>query len=410
MGVDERIDPTSLPFDEAIAFYRQKVNLPTEHWNDLWEGMHARAFVVAGATKAELLADLRGAIDKAIAEGTTLETFRKDFDGIVAKHGWSYNGERGWRTGVMLETNMRTAYAAGRYQQLTDPELLKDRPWWKYVHGDSKHPRPLHLSWNGTVLRYDDPWWQTHFCPNGWGCNCKVHSLSADDLKELGKAGPDTAPDDGTYTWTDKRTGEVREIPKGIDPGWGYNVGEAAWGKQLAEDALAARRTAGDDAWRRLTPGDWRSAERPERLPPQRVKAEPLPAAQDAQARAKALKGLLGGQAEKVFEVGAGGWKLPALVNAEALAGHVESSDAPLLGLLPTVLEEPQEVWVSFEKHEPTGRVALKTRVIKHVAAGARRVFLTALTGEKGVLEDWAVVAPQDVNRLRQGKLVFAKE
>ncbi len=93
----------SLPFEEAIKYFRQKVNLPTERWTDLWHGMHTRAFVVAGATKTELLSDLRGSIDKAISGGATLEDFRRDFDEIVARHGWSYNGGRNWRTNVMLE-------------------------------------------------------------------------------------------------------------------------------------------------------------------------------------------------------------------------------------------------------------------------------------------------------------------
>lgn len=215
----------ALPFEEAIAFFRKKTNMPTERWNDLWQEQHEVAFVVAGATKADLLVDLRSAIDKAIAEGTTLATFQKDFDGIVAKHGWSYKGERGWRTRVMLETNMRTAYAAGRWEQLNHPDTLKERPFWKYAHGDSRNPRPLHLAWNGTVLRADDPWWYTHFAPNGWGCNCKVFALDKADLADLGKTGPDPAPDDGTYTWTDKATGEVKTIPNGIDPGWAYAPG-----------------------------------------------------------------------------------------------------------------------------------------------------------------------------------------
>ncbi len=40
------------------------------------------------------LADFRAAVDKAISQGTTLAEFRKDFDTIVAKYGWSYNGSR----------------------------------------------------------------------------------------------------------------------------------------------------------------------------------------------------------------------------------------------------------------------------------------------------------------------------
>lgn len=52
-----------LPFAEQIAFFRRKLNVPTERWDDLWQAAHDRAFVVAGAAKADLLEDLRGAVD-----------------------------------------------------------------------------------------------------------------------------------------------------------------------------------------------------------------------------------------------------------------------------------------------------------------------------------------------------------
>ena len=78
----------SLPFDEAIAYFRQKINMPTRTWKDLWQEMHSRAFSVAGAMKTDFIADLREAVDKGIAEGTTLREFRKDFDDIIQRHGW----------------------------------------------------------------------------------------------------------------------------------------------------------------------------------------------------------------------------------------------------------------------------------------------------------------------------------
>lgn len=218
----------NLPFQEAIDFFRRKVNLPTETWTDIWQGMHGRAFVVAGAMKSDLLTDLRAATDKAIADGTTLEEFRKDFDPIVQKHGWAYKGGRGWRTRVIYDTNTRQAHNAGRWKQIQDPDIQKARPYLEYRHGDSLNPRPLHLSWDGKVLRADDPWWETHYPQNGWGCKCKVFTRAKEDLEKLGKTGPDTAPDDGTYEWTDKKTGKTHTIPNGIDPGFAYNVGEAA--------------------------------------------------------------------------------------------------------------------------------------------------------------------------------------
>jgi len=159
------------PFDEAISFFKGKVNMPSEHWYDLWQGMHARGFMVAGAMKSDLLVGLRSAVDKAISQGTTLETFRKDFDKLVEKHGWFYKGGRNWRTKVIYDTNLRSAYNAGRWQQMTDPDVTVLRPFLQYRHGGSVNPRHQHLAWDGLVLRHDDPWWNTHYPQNGWGCS-----------------------------------------------------------------------------------------------------------------------------------------------------------------------------------------------------------------------------------------------
>lgn len=239
-------DYGSLPFAEQIAFFKEKVHLPTEHWDDLLGAAHDRAFVVAGATGADLLADLHEAVRKGIADGTTLAEFRRDFDQIVKARGWTgFTGSDtpegvAWRTRVIYETNLRTSYAAGRWQQIQ--AVKATRPYLEYRHSESVlHPRPLHQSWNGLVLAADDPWWQTHYPPNGWGCKCRVFTLSQSDLARLGKTGPDAAPDDGERDWTNKRTGEVTRIPNGLDPGWNYAPG-ATWHPDLDRYPYAVAR------------------------------------------------------------------------------------------------------------------------------------------------------------------------
>jgi uncharacterized protein with gpF-like domain len=157
-----------MPFDEAIEFFRGKVNIPTQRWDDLREEMHAKGFMVAGANRDGVLSDFREAVDKAISQGTTLEEFQNDFDGIVKRHGWSYKGTRNWRSEIIYDTNVRTAYQVGRYRQMTDPDVANYRPFWEYMHTQSSHPRPAHLAWVGTVLKMNDPWWNTHYPPNGW--------------------------------------------------------------------------------------------------------------------------------------------------------------------------------------------------------------------------------------------------
>lgn len=226
----------SLPFAEQIAFFKDKIDLPTERWQDLLGAAHDRAFVVAGAMKADLLADLHAAVLKGIEQGTTLETFRKDFKAIVAKRGWTgWTGEDSpegvaWRTKTIYGTNLRTSYQAGRHAQAQ--AIAHRRPFWRYVHNATvldpreKHRKPpSEGGWNGLVLRSDDPWWKTHFPPGGFGCRCRIETLSQRDMDRLGKSGPDPTPDDGTYEWLDKRTGQTHTIPKGIDPGWDYTPG-----------------------------------------------------------------------------------------------------------------------------------------------------------------------------------------
>lgn len=217
-----------LPFIEAIEFLRKKTDVPTEHWDDLWRGMHSRGFMVAGTMQLDLVNDFHEAINRAIEKGTTLADFRKDFDAIVERYGWSYHGTRRWRSALIYNTNLSQAYNAGRWKKQNDPAVLKAMPYLVYKHGDAIVPRPEHVSWDGTVLRADDPWWKTHYPKNGWGCHCYVVSASERDLERMGKAGPDTAPDNGTYRWTD-RYGNVHEIPVGIDPGFDYNPGMEAY-------------------------------------------------------------------------------------------------------------------------------------------------------------------------------------
>lgn len=206
------------PFDEQVAFFRGKMGnlIPTRTWKDVQKSAHDTGFMVAGAARADLLADLASAVDRSISEGKSIDAFRKDFDAIVDKHGWNHTGGRIWRTRVIYTTNMATSYAAGRLAQLRAGKFK----YWMYRHSDSVlYPRPDHLAWNKMVLRADDPWWHTHFPPNGWGCHCRVVGISGPAMaRALGGRMVDRAPDDAI----DPGTG----APAGIDPGWDYMPGD----------------------------------------------------------------------------------------------------------------------------------------------------------------------------------------
>jgi hypothetical protein len=212
------------PFAWQVAAYRLRLGnlVGTRAWDDLRGAEHDRAFMVAGAMKAELLADLASAVDKAVSQGTSLQEFRRDFRDIVEKrgwHGWTGEGTKkgeAWRTKVIYKTNLATSYAAGRMAQLKASGFA----FWVYSHGNSLDPRIEHLGWDGLVLEADHPFWATHAPPNGWGCSCYITGArSREGAARIGGK-PDKPLPEG-WLARDPRTG----APVGISKGWDHAPG-----------------------------------------------------------------------------------------------------------------------------------------------------------------------------------------
>lgn len=407
-----------LPFDEAIKSFRQKVNLPTETWQDIWQGMHSRAFVVAGAMKTDLLSDLFAAVDKGISEGTTLAEFRRDFDNIIEKHGWSYKGGKGWRTAVIFNTNLSVAYATGHYERRMNPDVLRARPYLRYVASSAKEPRREHRQWYNLVLPADHEFWKTHTPPNGWGCKCGVVSHSAREMERLIKDEADgeypirtEAPPDEYYDWVDKN-GEIHRIPKGIDPGWAYNPGEAAFGTRLSEESMAAWQAQGAAQWERLTPGDWETAGLPEMIPADRTTTRLGPTLGSVDAVRNRLEQILEGPEKTCSFKANNGFRYDMVVNAETLAEHMDLNRSAFLPFIPETLEDPHEAWLSFERNKGTGKVVLRQRVIKSVQTGKAQGMLAVFQSKNGWMEAWTVVPSSDfkyINKQRSGKLIWKR-
>lgn len=412
----------SLPFKEQIDYFRGKVDLPTRAWTDVYTAEHDYAFVVAGAVKRDLLTDLRGAVEKSISSGTTLEQFRKDFDQVVGKHGWQYQGERGWRTNVIWETNLRQSYNAGREAQMADPELRKRRPYAVYRHGDSAHPRPMHLSWNGTTLPLDDPWWTTHTPQNGWGCKCKKFMLSARDVERQGlKIGP--AP---PVEWEDRVIGtnspngpRTVRVPKGIDPGFEYSPGQS----RLANSVPQLRT-------RDLVPSPSAAPAHGQGLP-NRQPSGPLPQPRPVPAKrllpanvpaAKAVTQFLSefgatDAAPAVFRDVTGdalviGREMFSGAKTGAIALPQQIKTRELL-LLAEAIKTPDEIWARLEWQPDQGKAVLRRRFLAHVQVKGKADPAVAVfdqgadgwTGVTGFVDD----SEQYLEALRLGVLLYRR-
>lgn len=395
----------SLPFREQEEFFRRKVNLPTTAWTDVRLHEHDYAFVVAGANRDAIVADFRAAVEKAITGGSTLEDFRKDFDSIVAKHGWDYNGGRNWRSRVIYDTNLSTSYAAGRWEQ------LQEAPYWQYEHSDwVEHPRQHHVALDGLVLERGDPWWKYYFPPNGWGCQCKVRGLWLRDLLRLGKSGPDQAPAvelvERTIGQRSPQGPQLVRVPQGIDPGFEYAPGSArlrtAIPPERPEPPVPG--SAGGNGLPNLRPAEPLPAPRPvapdvllpKGLAPEayvRGFLEPLGATLEQPAIVRDVIGERLVVGKELFQTAQGEWKVLKLGREQ------------FLPLLAQALMDPDEVWVRLEWMYALQKAVVRRRYIARFAVEGQEVpalvvfergedgwaGVTAFQGAAQTADDWRV-------------------
>ncbi len=235
------LDIPVAPPKEALDYFRSKGFTPSFSWKDVWQEEHGRAFTVAKAMSRDVLETIRVEVDAAIANGTTLSDFQKTLQPRLEKLGWWGRKEMAdpltgevrdvqlgspRRLRTIFEVNLRTAYQAGRWERIERQKAAF--PFLRYLHSDaSLDPRPQHVAWDGTIKPVDDPWWDTHYGPCGWGCKCTAVAYSRRQLDKNGWSVTREPPAFETVEYRNRRTGEVSQVEAGIDPGWSYNVGKS---------------------------------------------------------------------------------------------------------------------------------------------------------------------------------------
>jgi SPP1 gp7 family putative phage head morphogenesis protein len=183
------IDDQRLPMAEAIDYLAQKLDLDTDTWRDGQGITQLSNFTVASA-KGALLQDLHDTLDRSIDAGESMQQFIDRLAKVTDR----WVGRSAWRAQLIYDQNIRQAYGLGRLQQQN--ETVADRPYWEWRHGDSRDPRPGHKALNGKIFRAEDV---TVYPPSGFGCTCKVFSLSRSDFDNGGGklSKFDLEPDEG---------------------------------------------------------------------------------------------------------------------------------------------------------------------------------------------------------------------
>ncbi|MGU3290788.1 phage minor head protein [Acinetobacter radioresistens] len=173
-------------FLEALQFARsRKIVLPDEFYSlDLKTRQLATA--VSFLSSMEQIQTVIAAVNKAIADGSTFEDFKK----LVAEH--EIKLSEPYLKNV-FRTNIQTAYSHGRWQQ--QQRNRDKRPYLMYSAIDDSRVRPSHLALNRIVRHIDDPFWLMYYPPWGFMCRCTVIALTEKQAEKYGITPDDQLPE-----------------------------------------------------------------------------------------------------------------------------------------------------------------------------------------------------------------------
>ncbi|MBX3588785.1 MAG: minor capsid protein [Ramlibacter sp.] len=202
MSADDIGASFTLPPERAIAHLQAKQAQVTGSWREWLDGEHARAFTVANVAKLDVVNDIHESLKEALRKGETLQQWKDGLVPLLQRKGWWQRegtvqqlqdagrvdagtgeiakGLTPHRLKTIFQTNMQSAYMAGRYAEMV--EQAEDRPYWQYVAILDGRTRPAHRAMNGKTFRYDDPGWNTFYPPCGYNCRCRVRNFSQRDI------------------------------------------------------------------------------------------------------------------------------------------------------------------------------------------------------------------------------------
>jgi SPP1 gp7 family putative phage head morphogenesis protein len=180
-------------FLEAIAYAEKRgIVLPEEYYGKLAGLQRQQAVSIAGLGTVEQIKFVIDKLNETLKGGGTFKEFQ---DAVKAgslnidlpKH----------RLDNIFRTNMQVAYNRGRWEQQT--RVSGSRPYLMYSAINDTRVRPTHLAWDNLVLPRGDPFWTTHYPPNGYRCRCTAISLSKAQAERRGisKTSPAGDPDKG---------------------------------------------------------------------------------------------------------------------------------------------------------------------------------------------------------------------
>jgi len=162
------------------------INLPLSFGNRDAAAFHDfKSFTSAIVTDADLATALKESLTQALAQGQSLQEWKKTIGPLFDKLG--YTRLNPWQAEFIYHNKTGLAYGVGQWAKLQD---VKDAfPYWQYSTRKDHRVRDAHRALEGKIFASED---KQYYPPLGWNCRCTVIPISKRKAQRLGITKPDT--------------------------------------------------------------------------------------------------------------------------------------------------------------------------------------------------------------------------
>lgn len=178
----------ALPYEEALAFFRDKRVITPAEFDALTDRFKTGGFVARQLASERLQRVAKDSIESLLAQGLTIPDVVRAIRAAeapevqalgIAPSSASYLDN-------VVRTNIASSYGAGRFDAMEDPAVMALRPYRQQWTAGDQRVRPGHAALHALVFDARGPLAARYAPPLFYMCRCSQTTLSERQLKARG--------------------------------------------------------------------------------------------------------------------------------------------------------------------------------------------------------------------------------
>lgn len=140
-------------FDDAVEWFANRFPITEELADELGDYAGPRAWTVAGVAQLDIVMQVHASILRALSRGTPFDEWKREISATLTA---AWGAKNAHRIETIFRNATSQALSAGRWRQITDPDVMTLRPYGLFDAVLDARTSDICEEWDGTILPLDE--------------------------------------------------------------------------------------------------------------------------------------------------------------------------------------------------------------------------------------------------------------